>query len=268
VEELEAYLKLCSELHKQVANSQAAIAKGKLHADPEIAAKTKIKVGSFTLINTGGFDDEIIAKSADVVEKVEKAMRGIGQGKVCYGDILISKTIHNKRTVAAFYVINSDEMFIRANVPSNWDTIRIICHELAHRLYYKFLQSKQAEIKSIYYTLRNQQHGSELPEEYLPERGEELITEGKKLKLTEVSRYKQRVTFVKEGDPPNVAYTAPLLIWLKMKGIEPHQIPDYKGFVTKYAGTNPEENFAEMVSFFAIGKLPQSQIGLLEPILS
>jgi hypothetical protein len=53
-----------------------------------------------------------------------------------------------------------------------------------------------------------------------------------------------------------------------MKGIEPHQIPDYKGFVTKYAGTSSDENFCEMVSFLAIGKLPQSQVELLKPILS
>jgi len=269
IEKLEAYLKLCFEIRKQVTNAQAAIAKGKLHADPEIAAKTKTRVGSFTLVNTGGFEDSVMAKAADVVEKAEKAMRGIDQGRVCFGDILISKTINNKRTVAAFYLTSSDEMFIRANTPTNWDTLQTVCHELAHRLQDKFLQSKKAEIINVYRTIKGQQFlSSSIPDEYLPEQGEELFAGGGKLKVTEVRPYKQQIKFVKEGDPPHIAYSTSLRYWLKMKGIEPHQIQDFKGFITKYAEINPEENFCEMVAHYALGKLPVSQVDLLKPILS
>lgn len=267
---LEGYLKLCFELRKQVTTAQAAIVKGKLHSDPEVAAKTKSKAGSFTLINTGGFKDEVMGRSAEVVEKAEKAMRSIGQGRVCYGDILVSKTINNKRSVAAFYVISSDEMFIRANTPTDWDTVRVVCHELTHRLYHQFLQGRKSEIRDIYGSLRTHQFISKsgIPREALPKRGEELIVEGKKLTLTDVDSLRASVKFKKEGDPPNVGYSAPITLWFKMKGLEPHQIPGFKGFITRYAGTNEEENFCEMVSFYAIGKLPKDQVELLEPILS
>jgi hypothetical protein len=268
-EELEHYLKLCFEIRKQVSNAQAAIVKGKLHADPEVAAETQLRAGSFTLINTGDFKDDVMAKAADAVIKSEKAMRGIGQGKVCYGDILVSKTVNNKRNVPAFYLTNSDELFIRANIPSNWNTVSTVCHELTHRLQDKFLQSKKHDIVGLYAVLKTQHltNSNLVPEEYLPKRGEELIAEDDRVtKVIDVNRYKQQVKFMKEGDPPNVVYVTSLLYWLKMKGIEPHQI-DYKGFITKYAATNPEENFCEMVSYYALGKLPKAQIELLEPIL-
>jgi hypothetical protein len=39
-------------------------------------------------------------------------------------------------------------------------------------------------------------------------------------------------------------------------------------FITAYAKRGgPAENFAEMVSFYAVGKLPKEQVELLEPLL-
>jgi hypothetical protein len=268
-EKLENYLEVCVGVRQQVTDAQSAIVKGKLFSDPEVAAETKIEAGSFTLINTGGFKDEVMAKAAQVVKKAEKAMRGIGQGKVCYGDILVSKTINNKRTVAAFYVDRSDEMFVRANVPTDWDTVRVVCHELTHRLIDKFLQGKRRGILDIYATLNTQQRFMRrdlIPEEYLPKRGEELVEKGETWKIKDVDPWRQSVKFTKGGDPKSL-YSTSILFWLKMKGVEVHQIPDFKGFISKYAATNPEENFCEMVSFYAIGKLPASQVELLKEVL-
>ena len=40
-------------------------------------------------------------------------------------------------------------------------------------------------------------------------------------------------------------------------------------FITAYAKSGgPGENFAEMVSFYALGKLPKEQVELLLPLLS
>jgi len=268
-EYLEAYLKLCSMIRKQVTDAQLAIVKGKLHADPEIAAQHSKRVGSFNLINTGGFKDEVMEKAAEVVSKAEKAMQGVGLGKVCYGDILISKTISNKRNIAAFYVVNSDEMFVRANTPTDWDTARVICHELAHRLQFKFLTSKAQEINEVYRTLKTHSFLSKsgIPMEALPKRGEELTNNGETFKVTSIDYMHKKIQFTKAGDPPNIAYSAPAEYWFQLKGVEPHQIPGFKGFITRYAGTNPIENFAEMVSFYALGKLPDDQVELLKPIL-
>jgi hypothetical protein len=266
---LQYYLKLCVVMRKQVTDAQAAIVKGKLQADPAVAEQTTTKVGSFKVINTGGFRDDVMDKAAEVVNKAEKAMRSIGLGRVCYGDILVSKTVNNKRTVAAFYILASDEMFIRANTPTNWDTIRIVCHELTHRLQHKFLSAKKAEINNIYRNLKAQAFlGRGIPDEYWPHAGDKVVLDqGRKVTVTSVHRSRSKVEYVSEEKPP-VRWSAPIEAWIKMKGLDLGSLPGFKGFITPYARTDPDENFAEMVSFFAIGKLPQDQIALLEPILN
>jgi hypothetical protein len=259
------YIETCYEIRRQVTHAQAAIVQGKLHSDPEVAKKSKIKIGSFTLINTGGFDDETMAKAANVVAKAERSMHQIGLGRVCYGDIYISKTIDNKRTIAAFYLKASDEMFVRANTPVDWDTVRVICHELAHRLEDRFLQEK--DIIGIYRIIKTEEIVKDIPEELMPKLNETLEDKGKTLTVVRIDKYRNKVIWKKEGDRPGALYTAPIEIWLRKKGIEPHLRPEYKGFITPYAKSNPSENFAEMVSYYAIGKLPQAQIELLESVI-
>ena len=61
--------------------------------------------------------------------------------------------------------------------------------------------------------------------------------------------------------------TMPAAMFFKLKGVE--QKVDPLDFVTHYAKKGgPGENFAEMVSFYALGKLPQAQLDLLLPILN
>jgi hypothetical protein len=63
-------------------------------------------------------------------------------------------------------------------------------------------------------------------------------------------------------------FSTPLDNWLRMMKLPvPKADPDMS-FVTGYAGTHPDENFAEMVSFLAIGKLSAPLKAMLDPILS
>ena len=267
---LRTYVKVCQELRKQVSSAMAAIVKGKLHSDPEVAAVTRFPAGPFTAINTGGFDDKVMAAAVDVCKKAATAFSGSGLSKVCYGDVLISKTVNNKRTVAAFYIPGNDEMFIRANTPDNWDTIQIVCHELAHRLHYKFLKSKDFEIRRLYSQMSAERFTARETGQY-PSPGETTRYKGKTIVVREVSPWKGTIKLKEEAPKPgeeNVVYTVSIDGWYQLKGLSPADIPDFKGFVTKYARTNPDENFAEMVSFYVLGKLPKTQVPLLEEILS
>lgn len=260
-EYLEAYLKIIGELHKHVMNAEAAIAKGQLHSDPTVAVKTKIRIGSFDVVNTGGFDDDKMKQAAEVVSKAEKAMTAHGLGKVCYGDVLVSKAIQAKKTVAAFYLPSSDEMFIRADVPSDWDTVRIVCHELAHRLEHKFLASKKAEIAELY---RSLSHYEIVGREY-PKLGETFESAtGEKGKVINHDRRRRTVHVKLDMDAPNLYHVVPVALWSKFLG---QQEESGEGFVTPYAGKDPSENFAEMVSFYVLGKLPEPLKARLEPIL-
>jgi hypothetical protein len=282
-EEVTKYIEIYDALTEQAANAEAAIAKGQSHADPTVAAKTKIHVGSFDVVNTGGFDDETMRKAADLVGKAEKLMTDHGLGKVCYGDVLISKTLDRKKAIAAFYLLSSDEMFVRADTPDDWDTVRIVCHELAHRLENKFLSSKSSEIKRLYSTIHTK--ASDTP---LPELGDKVLYEGKQMKVVDTDYRRKSVKVQEDSEPVCFAcgkpveghqpdaehkmpivrrhvYTMPAEVFYKLQGkkLEVRELD----FVTHYASTDSSENFAEMVSFYVLGKLPKAQVDLLEPIL-
>lgn len=270
VENIEGYLKFCAEMRKQVTIAQSAIVKGKLNSDPSIAETVRFRVGSFTVVNTGGFDDKTMTKAVEIVREAERAMRGIGLSKVCYGDILISKTVNNNKRVVAFYVKANDEMFVRANVEADLDSIKTVCHELTHRYVAKFIPDRMGEIKSIYRSLKTESwRTEEIPDELLPKEGVAVEIKGKRLIVKRVEKWSDKIRLVEEGgNDPNLYYTIPLGVWLKNNGSEPHQRPGFVGFITQYASTDPEENFCEMVSYYATGKLPSKQVGMILPLLA
>jgi len=56
--------------------------------------------------------------------------------------------------------------------------------------------------------------------------------------------------------------------YLRLKGIDPRMLKnDFKGFITPYAKTSPDENFAEMFAFYCLGELPPSQAALFEELV-
>lgn len=269
-EEIVAYGDLLSTYREQVALVTDIVTSAKLHGEEETP---KLKAGPFTLINTGNFPPKVMEQVQETVEKAAKAMTSAGLGKVCYGDIMVSNTITSKSNVLAFYLLSSDEMFVRANVKPNIDSVATVCHELAHRLENKFLKSKQDEIRSLYQRIAHHVRfgPSSVPTQGWPELGREIDFKGEKLVVLNVSRHENKIQF---GEPPapNVyrrkVYTAPLEWWLKnIEGKEPERGPDFKGFITGYAKKDADENFAEMVAYYALGKLPQGLIELLEPII-
>lgn len=257
----EAYLKIIAELSKQAANAEAAIVKGQLHSDPK--SNTKTHVGGFDVVNTGGFDEETMKKAADVVAAVEKVMTAHGLGKVCYGDILISKTIDRKKSVMAFYLTSSDEMFVRADLPEGANTLRYVCHELAHRLEHKFLKDKQADITALYRVIRDTRAGKlEMPNE-----GDTVVYNGTKMAVIDYD-FKHEAVVIRAAPEPSSpvqpAYVMPVKVFYQLQGKE---IDTGLDFITPYARTDAGENFAEMVSFYVLGKLPKNQVDLLEPVL-
>ena len=270
-EEVVAYGVLLSTYREQVAMVTDIVASAKLHGEEETP---KLKAGPFTLVNTGNFPPKVMEQVRETVEKAAKAMTSAGFGKVCYGDIMVSNTITSKSTVLAFYLLSSDEMFVRANVKPSIDSVQTICHELAHRLENKFLKSRQDKIRSLYQQIaRHVRFGpNATPTEGWPEVGREVEYKGDKLVVLDVKKYVNKIQF---GEPPapgvvrRKVYTAPLEWWSRnIEGKEPERGPDFKGFVTTYAQKGgPSENFAEMVAFYALGKLPTGLVELLEPIV-
>lgn len=263
---LEAYLKLCDEVHAQERVFDEALRVGRRGDD--VDAVRKLPAGPFSVVNTGGFDEETMKNVAEIVKKAAGFMQDAGLGKVCYGDVLVSQTISNNRNVLAFYLPAHDEMFVRANLRGDFDTIQTVCHELAHRLSSKFLASKQRAIESLYRALKRQEDLALDDPKLRPTIGEVVSEKGKRFKVTGVGIWDNKIKLEPLDEAPlaegtRATYSTSIAGYHRMKGtavVTP--------FVTTYAKRSAEENFAEMTSFYAMGKLPEALKGPLEAILA
>ncbi len=243
------------------------------------AAPEKFRAGPFTLVNTGGFNDAVLANCAKVVEVAAHQLQSHGLGKVCYGDVLISNTLM-KSNVLAFYLLQKDEMFVRANLKGKEGAaVETVVHELGHRLMYKFLAGKHREIDTIYSTIARKSSAARseaiiqvLKDPALkPKPGDTFVSKGEEYTVTGFDvtpRGGVIVQLVAKVQPqPGVTLRAkiPLEAYAAAKGILPHV--QHSGFVTGYAKTDAAENFAEMVAYFCLGRLPPDQVEMLESVI-
>lgn len=285
-EAVDAYEEFLKTLRAFSMAAHDALAHGKPRAGggdgAEIApTPEKIKAGPFTLVNTGGFNDAVIANCAKVVEAAAHQLQSHGLGKVCYGDVLISNTL-SKANILAFYLLQKDEMFVRANLKGKEGAaIETVVHELAHRLQYKFLSGKEKLIRDMYQRIANKANAARAEaldrvwkdpslkpkpgDTFISKSGEEYEVSG--FDVTPRSGITVQLR-AKKQDIPGVTQKAkiPLEGYAAAKGILP--VVHHSGFVTSYAGTDPDENFAEMVAFFCTGKLPEDQVEMLKEILA
>jgi hypothetical protein len=265
-----AYHKILAELRKQEAIAEEAIRVGTAHAVE--GSETRLKAGPFTLVNTGNFSAETMKEAAEAVEQAANLLSIVGLERLCYGEVLVSQRLESRPTVLAFYLVRHDEMFVRANVPKRYqhDLVATICHELAHRLEAKFLDAAaKAKIVSVYRTLKAtgslQEPTGPSPGDTLPYRGDTLV-------VTRVDRAAGKVFVTFQDDPskrrlgelPPTPQTlsVPIDKWPTVR-----QKKRQGRFVTVYASTDASENFAEMVAFYAAGKLPPDQVKMLLQIL-
>lgn len=256
---LDTYFKMLETIRAHYAALEAIVS-----SSPLLDEGSKIQAGSFNLVNTGGFDAKVMADTAALVAKGEQLVKAKGFGKICYGDVHITRQISKQRTLA-FYQIKSDEMFVRAGVRLNVDSLHVFIHELGHRLQLRFLPpSKTAELKELYQKHKRQSRGIQ-DQVVFPEIGEEVPYRGKVLQVVKLEPARSRIVLKLKGDESNAVYTIPLQKWKSPS--QPDPGPKAGGFVTPYAGTDPEENFAELFAFYCLGRLSPEHVADLEAIL-
>ena len=304
------YLKYVEDTQEQLGVLTEAMAKGQLIAEGDADDVAKVKAGPFTLINTGGFSEDVMKTVADVVKKAADYASTSGVGQVCYGEVHVTNKI-SKGNVLAFYMISQDEMFVRADASTSEKHMHTLLHELGHRYQYKFLKNKQA-IERMYSQIKYKWHRDEILK-MKPQKGETLTDpKSKKVYVVEsvsgdmvhmrtehspeviqVVKEQARETVLKKrpelATPRNPAeeqilqysleamekeilrrvgvVSAKINIegYYQMKGVDPRALgPDFKGFITPYAATDPDENFAEMFGFYCTGDLPPTQSALFE----
>lgn len=245
-----------------------AIRKGKEHVEAPAEGGawtgTKMKVGPFTLVNTGGFPEKTMQEVADIVQKSTALIQSSGLGKVCYGDIQVTNTVHGTSKVAAFYLIASDELFVRANVKANWDTIHTVCHELGHRYHKKFLPGGDRDVERLYRQMSGQEIQRKVNlRDKKPQVGETFATKSGIYRVTGTTWARKGIQVLVElVSDPKVKGNISLEGWAALKGFGGRDVdkdPNFKGFVTDYAKKTPAENFAEMFAFYCMGRLPVLQ---------
>lgn len=272
-----AWEKLKTTLKGHAEIAAQAIAQGKLHGE-DGQSSTKVKAGPFTLINTGGFSEEVMKNVGEAVEKAAKAIQQSGLGKVLYGDIHVTNTLA-KSSVLAFYMMAKDEMFVRANVKANYDTVETICHELGHRFEFMFMKGRGAALKRLYYKLTDQERKRRTEDTVTPKIGDIATSKGKTWRVDGfgVSRAKVIVKLeridLKLGELPEKGSIS-LEGWSGLAGEggtravrDVDTNPNFEGFVTNYAKQDPSENFAEMFAFYCMGRLPVLQSGMFEEVV-
>lgn len=258
------YEKFMAGLQTHLEVAKQAIAKGKTHAEGGEGA-TKIKVGPFTIVNTGGFDEKVMNNIADVMKKATELAKSSGLGEVCYGEVQVTNTV-SRSNVLAFYLVKSDELFVRANVKATRDSVQTVLHELGHR-YQKMFLKNDGGVAQLYRTLdgqeRRKQWGLEKKVKK-PDPGDTVEAKGQVyvVEMTLPDRRGYKVHLHYQSDPKRKA-TVPLETFWQLKGQKARNFdedPNYIGFVSDYAKRGgPDENFAEMFSYYCMGQLPVLQ---------
>lgn len=265
IEQYEAYFNAAQQ-HADAARE--AISKGKEHSEvpaedtAEIA--TKMKVGDFTLVNTGGFPEKTMNEVADLTQKASALLHSSGFGMVCYGNIMVTNSLKNNK-VLAFYVLAEDELLVRANFKSERDTLRTILHELGHRYQYQFMKGRDAEVKAFYRWMEGEEDDrlKDKRDELLPKKGDTVEIKGVTWEATRTTPTATRsgvkyFVNMQTKDESHMRAKIELEGWLSYKGIKLRDLndPTLRGFVTEYAKSGgPDENFAEVLSVYCLGKL-------------
>jgi hypothetical protein len=274
IEQYEAYFNAAQQ-HLEVARE--AINKGKEHSEAPVEGNpetsTKIKVGDFTLVNTGGFPQKTMDEVADLVQKASSLLKTNGFGMVCYGNIMVTNTLKANK-VLAFYVLAEDELLVRANFKSERDTLRTILHELGHRYQYQFMKGRGAEVQAFYHWMEGEEIDrlKDKRDELLPKKGDTIEIKGvtwEALSTTPTVSRSEVVYLVnmQTQDEPHMKAKIELEGWLSYKGIKLRDLEDQslRGFITEYAKRGgPDENFAEVFSVYCLGKLRRDYKELFE----
>ncbi len=298
------YLRYVEDTRTQLGTITEAMTKGRPISEGDATDPAKVKAGPFTLLNTGGFPDDLMQSSAEAMKKAADLATARGFGSICYGEVNITQKIGARNTLA-FYMIQKDEMFLRADAEISKDHIYNILHELGHRYEHKFLKRHQAPDEM--YLLIGRKHTKEFHREK-PQKGEVLTDPKSGVVYEVVSVAGDTVHLRREPDPLTLAQlrskvitslleyqpdlkqadkakfdalvdvalqefvqragvgsaTVHLQGYYAMKGIDPRKRPDFMGYITPYAAQSASENFSEMFAHYCMGTLPKGQVELFE----
>lgn len=199
-------------------------------------------VGPLTFHNTILADKATIAKVSEMMESGWKYLSKDTKFKaVAYGDIFLVGNMLESNT-AAWYNLRKDDVYLRPVNSTSLDNVHTFLHELGHRYWYKFMDSKERyPVGRLYSTLKYARNAG--------------------LKVGDVIPVK-----IRGFSNPVVVKLDPLNYWLSDTAkLSRSKIDTYLNFPTAYATTTVEEFFAECFAFYLMGGLkPDMEAKFLE----
>ena len=255
---IEIYNDHVKEYQRFLEVAEAVVSKGIGHDET-----TTLRAGPFTLINAGGFTEKQMEEVKKVVESADRKLKAKGLGKACYGSIQITNTVGRSSRVLAFYMIDTDELFVRGNLRGKTSAAEeTILHELGHRIEKKY--SDTGKVRTLYNLISKKAeralHDLMKNKDNFPKVGDRIGENGKKYIVDGITFKRQLVIQVHKEDDPNWKGSLPMTAWMEQtKGSE---------FVSPYAKKSPSENFAEMISYYCRDLLPDDQVPMLQEAIS
>ncbi len=265
------YKDLAGRLLEHTALAEQCISGAKEHTEDGPTA-TKMKVGRFTLINSGGFSDKTMQMVAGAIKEAEHLLKASRLNQVCYGAVSVTKTLISK--TLAFYVPQTDALFVKADEEEDPKLVHTILHELGHRYEKKFLgENKTRQVQELFNLVhKHERENKRRNEGKQPKPGDKLSHKGRTFTVRDVeSNLKSGfvVHLILDSRPGAIA-TIPLESYLILQGEAGRDLtdPNFKGFVTDYAlKKGSSENFAEMFAYYCQDNLPVSQSVAFEELV-
>jgi len=246
----------CITVQNLLSSAKVVIESGKKHSTEGVGATanaTKFPAGSFTVVNSGGFPEKTIRTVVDLVKKADQALKRSGFPQVCYGPVFITKTVGRSSSVLAFYDLKTDDMYVRANLKGSGNSILLnFLHEVGHRFDFKFLKDNQGKQR-----LYNEVSRQEGQREFIAPIVGTQFKDHKGLNW-EVLRVSGSSLYVQDAE--GRTGTMSVRGYYEQTGkLRDTANPKHLGFVSAYAKTDPDENFAEMFSLYCDDTLPVMQ---------
>ncbi len=232
----------------------------------EDESNDRFVIGPFTVHNTMGLAGKDLEGIKDALARAVvliKALNVPGIDQVLYGDVMIVGKLKGG-TVAAWYYIQEDVVYVRPFKHGGMDEIHSIIHELGHRYIHKFIDKASwyewqkyhdsVRWKKVDVNLKDLAVGDEMP-----------------FKIKGVTGTPTIQSFEQMGP----ATKARVVYFSDTKAVSEHTVKKWiqeseeqlQRYPTLYAATSPAEHFCEALAHRAMGKLKEPNLSAFKSII-
>ena len=219
---------------------------------PERTGEDTLTLGSFEVHNTVGANEKVMAVVVDVFEQAERAIAAMFDfGKVLYGPVFITGQVLKSGTLAWYYV-QTDEVYVRANLKKGRGELHNLVHELGHRYWYRFLGATKQQAIARWFARIDRLEGTRTE---MPKVGEPMPFEMKGHATPPIIQRIEGTHFYIDEH----GYLKFEAIWKAIREEDRR-----RKYPTPYSSTNEVEFFAEVFAMYVLGTLPQAFVADFE----